>query len=102
MIIKISKEKAKQEKFEEEKAQNLLENFNEEAKKQNSKYIIKLDYGIPYLHKCWWFLSSWSVQIVYIKENDYFVFITPIPKEKFKEVKSILEEIPDKFSVEVR
>ncbi len=102
MITKITK--LPEETTEQIATKKLIEEFNEEAKKQKSKYFIKINYLYPHLTKniFFGFWEDVSIQIYYNEVSDEFSFIKGICKETFDEVKNILENIPIKFEIELR
>jgi len=84
---------------------DLINHFNKEAQKQNSKYFIRMEYNYPHLTKSWFIFETYSNQIVFIEDdfNDsgYFCFVKPLNLKIFKEIKAILEAIPEKFEIKL-
>lgn len=100
MITEIIKLPEKTE--EDKKVEKLIEEFNQEAKKQNSRYFIKVKYETPFLKKSFLkFFDDLGIQIYYNNYTDEFSFIGGICKEEFNDIKPILEKIPTKFKIEL-
>ena len=73
--------------------------FNEEAKKQNSKF--KMDYTISKLtlQRKGWNMDNWEIR--FSKNKNAFCFTEPIEEKVFEEIKTILQLIPESFVVEI-
>jgi len=100
MIKKINKLSRAKRNKEEKMVNELFEDFNNEAIKQNSRFRIRMEFGYPHLIRKWFiFLSHTSNQIVLI--DDFFVFNKEFSKELFEEVKPLLESLKQKFEVDV-
>lgn len=100
MITKITK---KPDKTKEEKAiEKLIEHFNSISKSKKSKYEISISFTYPHLYKKILFFWREIEQIFYNEPLDYFCFCNAINKETFREIIDILEEIPEKFEVEIK
>ena len=79
----------------------LVNHFNEEAKKLNLK--LKMDfYGgrLILQRKVNWYTTD-SLEIRFSKSKNAFCFIEPIEEKVFEQIKPILEVIPENFIVEV-
>jgi hypothetical protein len=91
------------EEIEEKAVTSLMENFNSLAKSKNIKYRIYLKYGYPHLGKNTFFglFEDVSIQIIFIRGVFHFER-RGIDESVLEEVKSILEEIPEIFEVEMK
>ena len=78
----------------------VMESFNKEAKKQNSKYRIIILHK-NYLHLSVWWCPFWFNPFTYqIDEWDgVSSFIGPIPNKVFRSIEPILNKIPEKWDV---
>lgn len=91
-----------------ENQQNFLKkefqkNFNSEAKKQNSQFLMDYYNERLILKKKgkrfkWYAIDSWEIR--FSKNKDAFC-IEPIEEKIFEEIKPILDVIPEKFIIEI-
>lgn len=100
MITKIIKNPSKSK--EEKAIKKLIEHFNSIAESKKSKYMICIEYAYPHLYKKILFFWREIEQIYYSESIDKFWFCNAIDKKTFKEIKEILEEIPERFEVEIK
>lgn len=84
--------------------EKVVEVFNAEALKQNSKFKLAVQYNFPHLEKpiFWKFGNSLGDHQVYWNSlTDEYSFIRGIDDETFNSIKTILDAIPLKFKIEI-
>lgn len=81
------------------KIKGMVKHFNEEAKRINSPYYMYND--CIYLGKRGIFNGFDDIPIRYSESDDCFEFFQRISYSLFKEIKPILEAIPENFEVKL-
>ena len=87
-------------KSDEKLTEELIEDFNAEAKKQKSKWIMYIKYDCsPYLCKRKFIFENYSVQL-FLQEGN-FIFLHPIDERTLKEIKPIADKIKQNLQADI-
>jgi len=89
------------EEIEKEVFENLIENFNSEAIKQNNKFRLKIKYKYPHLTRGNWLFEDYSCQIVWNNLDNFFSFVDELDEDIFNQIKPILENLKGLFKIEI-
>lgn len=103
MITEISDQV--EDELEKDHIDELIKDFNVEAKKSNSEYRIEMVRGYPFLFKRIIFnlgIVLYKGQIHYNIRDDMFSFVYGLDDELFEEIRNILAAIEQKFYIVVR
>lgn len=108
---RIRKKEKKEENIKEQKVyQELIKKFNKKAKELDSPYRVNIKHNYPHLTKIinnkilfWNYKEMEEItQIIYLNNENYFVFYGGLSFKIFNDIEKILNNIDIKFEVKLK